>query len=62
MSRKRLHSNRFFFQLFGLVVCRQRLDYRSEPTIHHDVELMECQPDAVIGDAVFFEVVGANFF
>ena len=52
----------FSFQLFGLVVRDERVDEFVNVAFHEEVELMEGQTNAVIGDAVIFEVVSANFF
>jgi len=42
----------FLFQFFGLVIGGERVDDGIEAAIHHDVELMQRQADAVIGDAI----------
>ena len=57
-----LNQNGFLLQLLGLVVRGKSVDDLIERAIHHQVELMNRQTDAVIGDAIFFEVVSADFF
>ena len=52
----------FLFQLLGLIVRGERIDNRIEGAVHHLIELMNRQADAVIADAILFEVVSANFF
>src|SRR5258706_2364989 len=48
-------------ELFGLVIRGERIENGVELAIHHEIQLMERQADAVIRDAVLREVVGANF-
>src|SRR4029077_2608368 len=48
-------------ELFGLVIRGERFENGVELSIHNEIQLMERQADAVIGDAVLREVVGANF-
>src|SRR5260370_18589089 len=50
------------FQLFGLVVRTERIEDGIHLALHHEIQLMERQADAVIRDAVLREVVGADFF
>src|SRR5882762_1400311 len=50
------------FHFFGLVVCRQRFDNGLQLTVHHFGELVDREADAVVGDAVLREVVGADLF
>src|SRR5262245_24242571 len=52
----------FLFQLFGLEVRHHRVNQLVNPALHNLVELMDRQAYAVIGDAVLFEIVGADFF
>ena len=33
------------FQLLGLIVLRERIDDRVQPAFHHQVELMQREPD-----------------
>ena len=40
----------------------QRVEHRPELAIDYLAELVQGQADAVIGDAILREVVGADFF
>ena len=40
----------------------ERVDERADFSVHGIAELMQRHTDAVIGDAVLREIVGANFF
>src|SRR6476646_10307999 len=55
-----LSGDSFGLQLLRLVVSDERVDEWIEVAFHHEVELMNRQPDAVIADAVLFEIVSAN--
>src|SRR6266571_5440527 len=48
-------------ELFGLVIRGERIENGVELAIHHEIQLMERQADAVVRDPVLREVVGANF-
>src|SRR5437667_11738955 len=52
-------SRRFalLFEFFSLIIGGQRVDNGIELAIHHLVELMQRQADAMVGDAVLREVV-----
>ena len=52
----------FFLQFFSLIVSCERVDEWIERSVHYLIELMNGETDAMIGDAVFFEVIGADFF
>ena len=52
----------FFSQLLSLVMSRQCVDEWIKRSIHYLIELMNGKADAVIGDTVFLEVIGANLF
>src|SRR6266481_4506231 len=54
------YRGRFLLQLFRLEVTDQRVDNGLELAIHHIGELVNCEADAVVGDAVLREVVGAD--
>ena len=49
-------------EAFGFVVRGQAIHERPDFAFHDIGELMKRETDAVIGDAVLREVVGANFF
>src|ERR1700733_11233329 len=51
----------FFVQPFRFVMRHQGIDDRRELAFHCLIELMECQADAVIADAVLREIVSADF-
>src|ERR1043165_23251 len=55
-----LSRDSFGFQLLSLIVRDQRIDERVEVALHHEIELVNGQTNAVITDAVLFEVVSAN--
>jgi hypothetical protein len=55
-------SQRFGLQLFGLIMGRKCIDDGGEGSVHYLIELMNRQADAMIADAVLFEVVGADLF
>src|SRR6185503_13104100 len=57
-----LSRNCVGLQLLRLVMRDERIDERIEVAFHHEIELVDRQADAVIGDAVLFEVVSANLF
>ena len=42
------------------VVSGERFDDRVQLAVHHEIQLMQREPDAVIGDAILREVVGAD--
>src|SRR5882724_13407175 len=48
--------------LFRLIVLRQRFDDRIETAVHHLVELVQRQPDAMVGQPVLRKIVGADLF
>src|ERR1043166_6515605 len=60
--RNRLSGDRLGLQLLGLVVRDEGVDDLVERALHDEVELVDGEADAVVGDAVLFEVVGANLF
>ena len=55
-----LRSHQFLFEPLGLEVSAEGFDDWVEAAVEERVELMERQPDAVIGEAVLGKVVGAN--
>src|SRR5712671_3579016 len=60
-----LHADgrqRFFFQLLSLVVSGEPFDNRVERSVHDLIQLMNSQADAVVANAVLFEVISADFF
>src|ERR1700734_1834970 len=50
------------FQLLALIVVGERREQRVQPAFHYQIELVQGQADAMIGDAILREVVGADFF
>src|SRR5664280_2829623 len=46
---------------FALVVGDQGIEDGIHFALHHEIELMERQADAVIADAILREVIGADF-
>ena len=58
----RLDSYQLVFQFLSLVVSDQGVDNLIERAVHNQVELMQRKADAMIADAVLFEVVSADFF
>src|SRR2546430_17078396 len=52
----------FAFQLFRLVVRHQGLDDWLQLAVDHFLQLMDGQPNAVVGDAVLREIVRAYLF
>src|SRR5665213_1641198 len=52
----------FALHLFGGVVGDQRVDRGLQQTLHHHREVVVGEADAVVGEAVLGEVVGAAFF
>src|SRR5436305_10813600 len=50
------------FHLLGLIVLGEGIDNWIEPAIHHLVELMQRQANAMIGHAILREVIGPNLF
>src|SRR5882762_11641360 len=52
----------FLFEAFGFVVAGEAVDQCTEFAFHHVGELVKRKTDAVIGDTVLREVVGADFF
>src|SRR5208282_451971 len=56
------HAGRFLLQLFRLEVRDQSVNQRLELTVHHLLELVNGEADAVVGEPVLRKVVGANLF
>ena len=56
-----LHLDEFLLQAFRLEVRYQRVDEGSQFAVHHFGELVQREADAMVGDAVLREIVGANF-
>ena len=61
-SWESLDRDSFFFQLLGLIVRGKCVDDGIETAVHHHVELVQGQPNAVIANSILFEVVRANLF
>src|SRR5262245_1105324 len=49
-------------QLLCLVISRQRVDNRLQLAVHDEIELVQSQADAMIRDAVLWEIVGPDLF
>ena len=47
--RSNLSRGAFFLKFFGLIVSAQRVENRVELAIHHEIELMQGEPDAMVG-------------
>ena len=52
----------FSLQFLCLVIGNQRINNRLQSALHDQVQLVQRQPDAVIGKPVLREVIRANFF
>src|SRR5260370_37126346 len=52
----------FFSELLGLIVSCQSVDNLIERAIHDEIQLVNGQPDAMIRNAIIFEVVSADLF
>ena len=57
-----LLRDRRFLQTFRHVGGLQRVDQSVEIAVHHAIEIIKRQTDAMIGHAVLREIVSANFF
>ena len=57
-----LRGLRFAFQLFGLVVGDERVNDGLQAALHHEVELVQSEADAMVGDSILRKVVGADLF
>ena len=55
-----LRGLRFAFQLLGLVVRDERVDDGLQAAFQNQVELVQRKADAVAGEAVLREVLGAD--
>src|SRR5215213_7227824 len=68
ITRGHFYINCYFYlgrngvglQLLRLVMRYERVDERIEVTFHHEIELVNRQTNAMITDAIVFEVVSAN--
>lgn len=47
---------------FRLMVCSQRIDHVLEVAIHELLDVVSCQPNAMVGHAVLRKIVRADFF
>ena len=52
----------FLIQSLGFEVSDERVDERAELAVHRFGELVKSKVDAVVGDAILREIVGAYFF
>src|SRR5450432_209612 len=55
------HACAFLLKFFRLVVRGERLDQRLNFPVHHLLELVDGEADAVVGKPVLREIVGADF-
>jgi len=55
------HRN-FVLQFFCLEVSDEAVDHVGDVAFHDAIELMQGETDAVIGEAILGEIVGADFF
>src|ERR1700683_979800 len=62
MSRRTSSRGKLLLESLGFVVRYQAIDQRSELSFHHVGQLVKSKADAVIGDAILREIVGADFF
>ena len=51
----------FLLQLFSLIVRDERFDQRLDFAVHDGIELVDSEADAVVGESVLREIVGADF-
>ena len=56
-----LHDGRLF-QPLGYICSLERPDQFGEVPLHHAVQIIKRQADAMIGYAVLWKIVGANLF
>jgi hypothetical protein len=49
-------------QLLDLELRSERIDHWIKIAHQHILQLVQRKADAMVGDAIFFEVLGANFF
>src|SRR4030088_3092975 len=61
-GRSRSGGFAFISEPSGLVVSGERADDRVQASFHYLIELVESKADAMVGDAVLREVVGADLF
>src|SRR5271167_3612170 len=59
-SLTNLRGHGRFLQLLRLVVGPQSFDNVVDLPLHHSVELMQGEPDAVIGEAILWEIISAD--
>ena len=52
----------FFSQLLSLIMSCESVDDLIERAVHHQIKLVNSKADAVIGNAVIFEIVSADLF
>src|SRR5215831_11780054 len=50
------------FQFLGLVMSGKRVDDLIQFAVHDEIQLVQGQADAMIGDAILRKVVGADLF
>ena len=60
--RNYLSCDRFRLQFLRLIVCDEGVDEIIELAFHDEMELVDGEADAMVGDAILFEVVSADFF
>src|SRR5579863_7495699 len=62
IATSNLRGGAFFLELLGLIVRGQGLEDLVEFALHHKIQLVERESDAVIGQAVLAKVISADFF
>src|SRR5260370_17966271 len=60
-SPPHLYFDEFLLEPPGFVVGHQRIHNRAELSVHDFGELVNGQPDAMVGDAVLREIIRAHF-
>src|SRR5438876_11511724 len=61
VRRSSASRHRRVFQAFRYIRGLQRADQFVEIAVNHAIKIMKRQTDAMIGDAVLWKVVSANF-
>src|SRR6185437_6524125 len=51
----------FLLQALGFEMRDERIDKRAELPLHHEIELMESEIDAMVGDAILRKIVRSDF-
>ncbi len=62
LNVRRLGAGQFMLKAFRFVVRNEAVDQRGQLAFHYVTEVVQRQADAVIGNAILREIVGADFF